>query len=621
MAARRRRHSAVGAPPPRAQRAPVRSSGPIVPAVAVGALSFVVYAAMAARDIVPGDTPELISAAAVLGVAHPPGYPVFTILGHVFSLLPVGPIPFRVDLLSAVAHALTVTTVFLVARRASRDLAGSLLAAATLATVPLFWTASLIAEVFPLSDLLAIATLGLTLRWEDDPDRPFPLVGAALMFGLGLADHLTISLIVPAILLTLWRRRAVLLARPGIVVAGAGAIAAGLVPYVYLPIAAATHPPVNWGGVSSASDLAAHLLRQQYGTLQLVGGSETGGSLAARFGLYLASFSVVEGLLLVVGAVGAYRAARARLWSFVAAFAFSGPLFVAYANANVESAVGRYIIERFFLMGHVAAVPLVAFVPAAVLPIVPRSSAYLARTALLGAAALGLVATAAPIVGAIDRRDDHVTRVFAEDLLATIEPESIFLARGDAVVFPLEYLQIVEGARRDVTVVSLALVRTEWYVREIRERDPRLVVPFAAWDGSPAALKALADANAQRQIFVQGEVRPDENVTFGLDIGYDYEPHGLLLRLVPRGTVLDPATVVAEYERLFAGYRPPSGRQVAARAWEPLYVSEYALFGYRMGRLFENAQRYAEARRWYERALAIRPGMPEATRGLARLPT
>ena len=67
-------------------------------AAAVGTL----YFATAARDIVVGDTAELITAAVTLGVAHPPGYPLFTILGHVFSLLPFSSIPFRVNLLGVV---------------------------------------------------------------------------------------------------------------------------------------------------------------------------------------------------------------------------------------------------------------------------------------------------------------------------------------------------------------------------------------------------------------------------------------------------------------------------------------------------------------------------------------
>src|ERR1043165_1145871 len=93
---------------------------------ALGAVAIVIAAATlyfftAARDIVVGDTPELITAAATLGVAHPPGYPLFTMLGHLFSLLPLGSIPFRVNTLSVVCDSLAVGIIYLAAVRLTRS--------------------------------------------------------------------------------------------------------------------------------------------------------------------------------------------------------------------------------------------------------------------------------------------------------------------------------------------------------------------------------------------------------------------------------------------------------------------------------------------------------------------
>ena len=61
--------------------------------VAVVLAAGAIYVATAARDIVVGDTSELVIAALTLGVPHAPGYPLLTMLGHLFSLLPVGPEP------------------------------------------------------------------------------------------------------------------------------------------------------------------------------------------------------------------------------------------------------------------------------------------------------------------------------------------------------------------------------------------------------------------------------------------------------------------------------------------------------------------------------------------------
>src|SRR5437867_2452358 len=95
---------------------------PLACAIGMSIFAGLLYCLMAARDIVVGDSPELTIAAVTLGVAHPPGYPLFTMLGHLFSLMPIGPIPFRVNLLSVICDAFAVGIVFLTGFHLSRSL-------------------------------------------------------------------------------------------------------------------------------------------------------------------------------------------------------------------------------------------------------------------------------------------------------------------------------------------------------------------------------------------------------------------------------------------------------------------------------------------------------------------
>jgi len=76
-------------------------------AIFVVSVAAVLYFLTAARDILVGQSPELITAAATLGVAHEPDYPLFMMLGHLFSCLSVGSIPFRVNLLSVICQGAT----------------------------------------------------------------------------------------------------------------------------------------------------------------------------------------------------------------------------------------------------------------------------------------------------------------------------------------------------------------------------------------------------------------------------------------------------------------------------------------------------------------------------------
>src|SRR5260370_38855091 len=96
-------------------------SKPWLGAIAVTLAAGMLYFLTAARDIVVGDSPELTIAAATLGVAHAPGYPLFTMLGHLFCLLPFGSIPFRVNSLSVICDSVTVGLIYLIGWRLTKS--------------------------------------------------------------------------------------------------------------------------------------------------------------------------------------------------------------------------------------------------------------------------------------------------------------------------------------------------------------------------------------------------------------------------------------------------------------------------------------------------------------------
>src|SRR5947207_12441129 len=177
---------------------------PWIGAVAVAAAAGILYFLTAARDIVVGDSPELIMAAVTLGVAHAPGYPLFTMLGHLFSLIPFGSIPFRVNLLSVVCDALTIGVVYFSTFRLTRSQLAAAFAALLLAVDPIFWQWSLAAEVFPVNKLLAAVLILLLVSWHQQSERSAFLIVALCVHGLALTNHQTIVLLGPAFCFVLW---------------------------------------------------------------------------------------------------------------------------------------------------------------------------------------------------------------------------------------------------------------------------------------------------------------------------------------------------------------------------------------------------------------------------------
>ena len=84
----------------------------------LGDSAFAVYL----RTLAPGlvavvDTPMFQFIGRVLGVPHNPGYPLYVLLTFPFSYLPIGTLPYRINLFSAILGALTVSLAFLIARR------------------------------------------------------------------------------------------------------------------------------------------------------------------------------------------------------------------------------------------------------------------------------------------------------------------------------------------------------------------------------------------------------------------------------------------------------------------------------------------------------------------------
>ena len=171
-------------------------------AALLGLSSFALYVRTLAQSLLFDDSAEFQVLASTLGVAHPTGYPVYLLIGRLFSLLPVKDPAYRVNLLSAAAAALAVALVYLLIRQLGGWHAPAILSSLTLALTPLFWRHALIAEIYtPAAAWLALI-FSLLLSWRQSQNPRF-LFAAGLLGGLSLGIHTTILLAAPAVLLYL----------------------------------------------------------------------------------------------------------------------------------------------------------------------------------------------------------------------------------------------------------------------------------------------------------------------------------------------------------------------------------------------------------------------------------
>src|SRR2546428_6802477 len=281
-----------------------------LPAIAALGI-FLIYLSTLAPSIVGGDTGELITVAYKSGVAHPPGYPLFTMLAKLFTFIPFGTIAWRVNLLSAVCDTGAAVILLVAVRRWTRNHWAGLLAAGLFAFSPLVWRYAVVAEVFALNNLILALMIYLAVRYQEGRKLKFAYL-TALAFGLGIANHHTSLFFGAPIMVWIFiSGRAQLWSLKPLMIT-AGCFCVGLLPYVYLPLADLHTAPFSWGHTSMLKGFVVHLLRREYGTLQLGAHKlETRGNfLLVMRQFFLALPGQVYYIGLVLGLVGLYSALR-----------------------------------------------------------------------------------------------------------------------------------------------------------------------------------------------------------------------------------------------------------------------------------------------------------------------
>jgi hypothetical protein len=226
----------------------------------VSALVFLLYIVTLAPSTAMWDTSEYITAATVLGMPHPPGNPLFVLIGRVFAILPIASsIAVRINILAAVCSAVSAGMWFLVTERVLVGwfeqrwlrIVGGTLAALIGATAFTVWNQSVVNEKVYTVSLMGIAIVSwLMVRWCDQPDGRKSdriLVLVAYLCGLGYANHMAGMLAAPAAALAVLIVRPRTLLRWKLLLALIGALVLGITPFAMQPIRAAHFPALNEG--------------------------------------------------------------------------------------------------------------------------------------------------------------------------------------------------------------------------------------------------------------------------------------------------------------------------------------------------------------------------------------
>ena len=468
------------------------------------AVALVVYVATTAPDVLPADAGEFQLAAALLGVAHPPGFPLYTMLGHLFvRLLPWGTPAYRLNLMSAVVAAGTLVLVARATRvwagrlgasitdvpsalpstglgtgsaGASSPVAliGGLAAALTLGTATTFWAQATIASKRPLTVFfvaLAFYALSRFAAAEEarGTGRALVLLGLALGLGLGQDALGFASVLFVAVYALLMDPR--LAAQPRRWFRPALAGLAGLLPLAYLPIRGAMGAILAPEGLDTLPGFLHHFLGLGFSGDMFAFANLA--DLPHRVALLPTLFPFQFNLLLLAGAFLGLVGLLRRDWRLLVLLAGSLVLHafisITYrAPQTVEYLMPAYV-PLAIAVGLVPALAHLSFPSSHILG--PALSAILLWAGLLNGWAHG--------PSFVELARDHTARQAAEPLLETAPTGALILADWRWAM-PLRYLQEVEGLRPDVEVRYVYPVAGEEYrdvwLRRIEEADPGVAI-------------------------------------------------------------------------------------------------------------------------------------------------
>jgi hypothetical protein len=518
------------------------------------------------------DSPETVAVCANWGVAHPPGYPLLATLGRLFALLPVGHVPFRVNLLVASLASATVAAIFLLLRGPLKVtvLPAALVSLAWVTGNSAFSSAlSAKGAVYHLASLLLVLLLGAVLKRRLD--------AGGLILGLSLANHwMTTLAALPGILWLAWPtarndRRSWRSWTPALL-----GLAAGTSLLLVLPLRASFHPAPNYGDPSSASRLLSHLLLEQFRGIQTLRLPEAPSQAVA----WALAMLTEQPLLIPLGFLGLLLS-----WRRDRRFAIGLALLAGLPALLVNH--GFPLTSRRFEFNYAT-------------QLFPTLLPWLALAALAGRDAVPgrrrlhtALLTAALLVGVLKAGPTQSRYTFVYDFgmnaLQAVPRGGALFARGDAVDFCLWYLQWVDGKRPDAVVTTVENLPTAWYRARLRRDHPDIDVPEPQGAPPPNPFPGL--------------VRPwaSHLRTRGLHFTYNQlgtDGMGDAV-LVPRGLLQEaflppdrPAGRRAECARLWRVLRT---RHLDAEAADPM-TRRHLLKDYAVARMRTGLGTYGEAR-------------------------
>lgn len=414
-------------------------------------ISGLIYYFTVCPSIYIDDSSEFVTASLTLSIPHPSGYPLYTILGKIFSFIPILTPVWRINFMSAFFAINTLVIFYLILKELKINSLISFFTSILLGVSQTFWDLSTYAEVYTLNAFFVALCLWLIIRWSNKKTNKY-LYLLSFFFGLSLTNHYSMLILIPGYaFLIIYKERSIV--KKGKLIGKMFCLfLLGLSLYIYLPIRSAMNPPVDWFNPENASNfkkvLSYNLARGHavnLDTLKYIGSFIN--NLLEQF--YL--FFVILG---IIGLFACFKKNRPIFYFGIINLIFlSLGVIIVMVNGLKYSSFIAWFLSILYIPFYIY---FAIFISMAL-------NYFLKNKFLFIALMIVSVATTSYLFeknyNINYKKDFYMLEDYSSSLISSLEPNAILLIKetgmqADNELFSLSFQKFVKNLRPDVTIYS-----------------------------------------------------------------------------------------------------------------------------------------------------------------------
>ncbi len=552
-----------------------------------GLLVAAVYLLTMAPSVIQIDSGELAAVQATLGIAHPTGYPLFTIIGYLFLKLPL-PFTkiFQANLLALVWCTLGVLfftkSAFIILSNISFEIepqkkksksinksivfesfeknifliTSAVLSGLILAFSKTYWSQSTSVEVYSLQIFLFALIIFSTLHAYYSEHKLVDWIWVALSLALGFSNHMTTLLTLPFVAILFFQKEKIgIQSFKKIAIMLTLFIPLVILFYLYLPLRASSNPSINWGNPINFENFFRHVSGKQYQVWLFASMEAAEKQLGYFLKNFAGEFGYIGALIGLIGIFYSYKHMRKMFYALMTTFIFSVLYSINYDIVDIDSYfLLPYIIFSFFTAYGIFNI------------LIYLKQKFINRIVITS----GFVIPFLPLLlnfSDVDQSSVFTFEDYTKTVLNSTEKNSIiFSYQWDYLVSPSYYFQTVENFRPDVCIIDKELLRRSWFYNQLKRNHADVynsiipetnnfietVLPFERdekYDSNVieksyrAVMTNLVAKNIEKRNYYigpeifQNEVQRGE---FSLPEGYQFVPHLFMFKVI-KGNDYSPA--------------------------------------------------------------------------------